>query len=372
MQWNMKTYSQKLELNVGIITLVLVALAIAFPHVTFSGGSSSSSSGSSSSGSSGSTSSTQSAYNSYVAQNACGCYTSATVQTAKSGGNVYSANSSNYTSSSGSVTGTYTVLPSSVTNLKASVSGGITLTYANGLVVSGVTSNYNTFVTTGYTMVGGRSVQVTISNQSGGLTGAQSDTWSYTNPSYNPVNMSSGGSSGGSSSGSGGSSGGTTQTVVGDRVINQTGGNGHWEEKRTCKSSGKKRRSCTTTRVWVADPTSQPAGPCQTASCSARETEALSGDSGGEGGVQDHDVWIDATPRLVRQGDSSTVEWGSRSSQSCVIRRSGTPISTDLAGRSEAENIVEQQIYTITCARAGGETKTDSVTINIIPVWREI
>lgn len=84
------------------------------------------------------------------------------------------------------------------------------------------------------------------------------------------------------------------------------------------------------------------------------------------------DVWIDALPKLVRQGNSSTVEWGSVASDSCTVSWAGTTVSNSLAGRVSAENITGQRTYTVTCAMLGGGTKSDEVTINLVPVWQEI
>ena len=352
------SFDWRLEAAVGVLTLFLLAFA---PAVVFSS-SGSSSSGSSSSGRG--TSSTQSSYNRYVSQNACGCYNSNAVSTAKSGGNVSSlfANS-----------------PSGVT----SVSSKGTLVYSgNGLVINNVKLAGGQWVGTA---PDGRSVTF-----AGGTTNTR-DYWMYGGPV-----SSSGSSSGGSGSGGSPQSkqcpvysacppGYVTNTSVnsnGCTVLKCTVttstfpvlGGGSWVPQQSCTSSGKKgSQSCTTVFVWIANPPSQtslPSGPCLTATCEG-ESEAFSGGGGGGEGEQ-LPVWIDAMPRLVRPDGSSTVEWGSTDAESCIVRFSGSTIFTGTSGREGVDGITEQRTYILQCDMVAGNTLTSSVTISIIPAWREI
>lgn len=283
--------------------------------------------------------STQSSYNSYVSQNSCGCYNSSAVSTAKSGGNVSSwqANKPNALGSRSSGNVNYT--SSSAGN---AVLGGFTV---NNVALRGSDGWTGTAV-----LPDGSTRQVTFT---GGKTGA-TDTWSW------------GGSTSGSGSGSGssGSSGNSSQSNF--PVL----GGGSWVPRQSCTSSGKGGQSCTTTWGWVANPTSQtsfPSGPCQTATCS-RQSGALSG--GGEDTAQ-LAAWIDAVPRLVRSGGSSTLEWGSTNAASCVVKLAGVTIFNGTSGQEAVTNILQQSMYVLECTMLAGGTETSSVTISIIPAWRE-
>lgn len=82
---------------------------------------------------------------------------------------------------------------------------------------------------------------------------------------------------------------------------------------------------------------------------------------------------ITATPTLLRRGETSVISWTSENMDSCVVTENNPSISNTWTGTSGTQTsgaIEEQTIYTLTC-EVDDEELTDSVTVNIIPVFEE-
>ena len=78
---------------------------------------------------------------------------------------------------------------------------------------------------------------------------------------------------------------------------------------------------------------------------------------------------ISASPsRVTSAGDSSTISWNATGVGSCTVSGPGLS-STDESG-SQPVTITAQSTYTITCTTSGSPV-TDSVTVNVLPVFQE-
>jgi len=127
--------------------------------------------------------------------------------------------------------------------------------------------------------------------------------------------------------------------------------------------------------------------PCYDAECTVEqkyleyleqlETSSGSGGSGSGGFDGSTQATVNpllsltATPLLVHSGDSTTILWSSQDTNSCSVSGPNGFAASGVAGSQVAENITEQSTYTLTCQTQLGE-RTDTVIVNIIPVFQEI
>ncbi|OGG93368.1 hypothetical protein A2609_01610 [Candidatus Kaiserbacteria bacterium RIFOXYD1_FULL_47_14] len=79
---------------------------------------------------------------------------------------------------------------------------------------------------------------------------------------------------------------------------------------------------------------------------------------------------ISANPSRVQSGTDSTISWSSHNMDSCSISGPGLTASTSLSG-SQAVTILSQSTYTITCQAIGFPSVTQSVIVNILPLFQE-
>ncbi len=94
---------------------------------------------------------------------------------------------------------------------------------------------------------------------------------------------------------------------------------------------------------------------------------------GGNGTGLDWQLDITASPLLVQVGGQSRVSWTSSNTENCTA--SGPGLSSNQSNGSADLTITEESTYTLTCdtTLGGGETlESDSVTVKIIPVFREL
>jgi hypothetical protein len=83
---------------------------------------------------------------------------------------------------------------------------------------------------------------------------------------------------------------------------------------------------------------------------------------------------IDATPKLVNDGDSSQIVWSSTNAVSCTVTENNPNITDSWTGTSGTQNtspIGQTTVYTITCTGADGQTATDTVTVRLNPTVHE-
>lgn len=333
----------------------LVSILLLGPNVQ--AGSSSGSSGSSG-GSSGSQSSTQQAYNSYVAQNACGCYSSSAVNQASSGGNVQSRNV--YTP--GYYGGSSVGGNSAPTSGSGYTSGGTNYVDPRTGINWTVDNIHNTSSgPVGVANYGGARYDVTYSNYSSAVYGY--DVWVVNDPRVSGSSSSGSSGSGGGkgSNNNGGNNNGSTPTILG-------GQSGSYVQQ--CTSSGKGGQSCSW--VWVPNQSSG-SGICETYSCSggAGPSNSNNGNANNNSSAAEQGALsIDASPRLIRDGDSSTITWSSSGANSCIVSGPNSFTASGTSGSQAATGINEQSTYTLTCQFNSG-SQSATVTVNIIPVWRE-
>ncbi len=83
---------------------------------------------------------------------------------------------------------------------------------------------------------------------------------------------------------------------------------------------------------------------------------------------------ITATPTLVHSGDTSEIKWTTQYTASCTVAENNPEINdawTGTSGTKTSSGLTQQTKYTLTCTGIDGSTFTDSVTVNIIPIWQE-
>ena len=81
-------------------------------------------------------------------------------------------------------------------------------------------------------------------------------------------------------------------------------------------------------------------------------------------------VTISANPPRVQPGANSTISWSSSQMESCSTSGPGFTTTTELSG-SQAVTILSQSTYTITCQATGFPQATQSVIVNILPIFQE-
>jgi hypothetical protein len=83
---------------------------------------------------------------------------------------------------------------------------------------------------------------------------------------------------------------------------------------------------------------------------------------------------IVALPSLVTVGGTATVSWQTSGMESCVVTDNNPQITTNRTGESGSFTtgaLNQQTVFTLTCDRDSGGSFTDSVTVNIVPVFIE-
>ncbi len=93
---------------------------------------------------------------------------------------------------------------------------------------------------------------------------------------------------------------------------------------------------------------------------------------------------IRALPSLVRSGEVTTVTWTAEDVQSCTIDENNPNINDAWSGATigcadgvcsgshESGSIAQQTRYTLRCTGLDDEMYTDTATVNILPVFKEL
>lgn len=90
---------------------------------------------------------------------------------------------------------------------------------------------------------------------------------------------------------------------------------------------------------------------------------------------------ISVTPKLIVSGDTTTVAWSSQDATSCTVAgtngdgtgSNGTGVWSALSGSRTSSSIVRAVTYTLTCTNPiGVVTAVGSVTVSVVPRWREL
>lgn len=77
-----------------------------------------------------------------------------------------------------------------------------------------------------------------------------------------------------------------------------------------------------------------------------------------------------ATPRLVRNGETTELTWNVSDADTCTVEGSNGDSWTGISGTQTSSALQSQTIYTLSCSGEGG-TLIDTETVNIIPVFQE-
>ncbi|MDP2665761.1 MAG: PKD domain-containing protein [bacterium] len=80
---------------------------------------------------------------------------------------------------------------------------------------------------------------------------------------------------------------------------------------------------------------------------------------------------ISANPLRVTTGNNTTVSWSSENSSSCVVTKNGISWRTDIGPISVPDPVTTQTIYAIDCANNYDIHVTDSVIVNVVPIYQE-
>jgi|GEM_PF-1948598 len=105
-------------------------------------------------------------------------------------------------------------------------------------------------------------------------------------------------------------------------------------------------------------------------------------DEGGTGGSVSFEAsgHLQARPALLKQGATTRLYWNTENAESCIVTEDNPDIDDswglESSGESgqESSEIRMQTIYTLTCQSvpdASPATVTESVTVNIIPIFEE-
>lgn len=78
---------------------------------------------------------------------------------------------------------------------------------------------------------------------------------------------------------------------------------------------------------------------------------------------------ISASPTRLQSGGTSTIAWSALGVQSCSV--SGPGLSSTSTSGSKVVTVTAQSTYTITCQVANSSPVTNSVTVNIVPVFHQ-
>lgn len=105
--------------------------------------------------------------------------------------------------------------------------------------------------------------------------------------------------------------------------------------------------------------------------CNEGEESALLGGDDGEGGGGEGGVdgALVATPLIVQSGESTTLLWDTSGVESCTVTGTNGDLFNGTSSTVSSGAITEQTIFTLNCDDG---TVTDSVTVNVVPVFQEI
>ena len=86
------------------------------------------------------------------------------------------------------------------------------------------------------------------------------------------------------------------------------------------------------------------------------------------------DLTIRAIPSLVRNGETSKINWSATNVVSCTVdapNGDSWDTITSIIGGNISKPITRQTTYTLSCLDLQGETLTKTAVVNILPKWKE-
>lgn len=276
-----------------------------------------------------------------------------------SSNNDYSTDTSgNY--SGGSVTGTYVQYDDGSSSIVSSCGGSVgsscdSLQYDNGLTIYDYSQNLDTGVTSGLMYVDGQYVYAELQDSGDGT-----ETWVYSAPTDT----------------SGGWFGNNNNDQNTDNTDTGTTNN-------TTNTTNTPQVSCSFSFACFPPPTTTTtttSSPCFTALCTGEPTSTTNSNSNNNPNNNPPNIpqqpatptaIIDASPRLVRSTGSTELTWSSTGARSCAVTYAGNTIFTGTSGSQTLSNISGTRLYKLDCVNAGGVHAVASVTVSVIPAWRE-
>lgn len=108
--------------------------------------------------------------------------------------------------------------------------------------------------------------------------------------------------------------------------------------------------------------------------CAGSATAGLNENNNIGGGTLDAVLNLRVIPSLVRNGNTTQVNWSATNVQSCTVTApSGDAWDTVLSiiGGQTSRPITEETTYTLSCIDSAGATLTKTATVRILPKFRE-
>ena len=87
---------------------------------------------------------------------------------------------------------------------------------------------------------------------------------------------------------------------------------------------------------------------------------------------QNSSVAIMASPSIVPSGKTTTVTWNVVNVTSCTVTSTGGDSWSGLSGTQTSKPISNQTVFKLSCTDLGGNPWSQSITVNVIPVFREL
>ena len=105
------------------------------------------------------------------------------------------------------------------------------------------------------------------------------------------------------------------------------------------------------------------------------------GQQGQQGGASAASLIIHAVPSLVRQGDTTKISWNATgvAKDSCTVTSPTDPLANGTGNWASplsigvvTSSIQRQTVYTLQCTGTDDSILTQSVTVNILPTFKEL
>ena len=125
-----------------------------------------------------------------------------------------------------------------------------------------------------------------------------------------------------------------------------------------CGSSSATSTTVTSATIDLGNPQSQQSSVTAIPELTAFRERMIAGD-------------ISAVPSLVRTGATTLVRWQGREVTECTVTGTNGDSWEGTAGEKTSGLIEEQTTYMLTCTAFNGTTVTDSVTVQVAPIFEE-
>ena len=111
---------------------------------------------------------------------------------------------------------------------------------------------------------------------------------------------------------------------------------------------------------------------CSASGIGEEETTFITLGEGGEFSASEIALAIFAAPSLVREGQTTHIQWVSTETSSCTVTSDRNDDSwTGRFGEEESSGIFGETLYTVTCTAFDDSTHSDSIRVRTVPVFQE-